>query len=226
MVSEIHENVDLVLGIKNVFKVEGVINSRDCRFEFLNRSVPIYPEKELILKPNEQKLVKVRAPFVDEISGLAIIKIIDGKTNSTLLIKLKFMCNKALLDIKNAGKDTMILNTKEMIGIVDIRSLRYYKIKQGILQQNLSGYYRFEEASKLCEYFNKFIDMLKKDREQTTSVDKHPWLDPEDERRNMTDREIVEKYTDLGTSCLNKEEKFKVMDMLYSTKKHLVLGMR
>ena len=157
LASEIHENVDLVLGIKNVSEL-GVINSRDCRFEFLNRSVPIYPEKELILKPDEQKLVKVRALFVDEISGLAIIKIIDGRTNSTLLIKLKFMCNKAVLDIKNAGKDTMILNPKEMIGIVDIRSLGYYKIKQGILQQNLSRYYRFEEASKLCEYFNKYID--------------------------------------------------------------------
>ena len=45
LVSEIHENVDLVLGIKNVFELEGIINSRDCRFEFLNRSVPIYPEK-------------------------------------------------------------------------------------------------------------------------------------------------------------------------------------
>ena len=40
LVSEIHENVDLVLGIKNVFELEGVINSRDCQFEFLNRSVP------------------------------------------------------------------------------------------------------------------------------------------------------------------------------------------
>ena len=193
LVSEIHKNVDLVLGIKNVFELEGVIHSRDCRFEFLNRSVPIYPEKELILQPDEQKLVKVRAPFVEEISGLAIIKITDEKTNSTLLIKLKFMCNKAVLDIKNAGKDTMILNPKEMIGIVDIRSLGYDKIKQGILQQNLSRYYRFEEASKLCEYFNKFMDTLKKDREQTTSVDKYPWLYPEDERRNLTDREILEK---------------------------------
>ena len=53
LVSEIHENVDLVLGIKNVFKLEGVINSRDCCFKFLNRSVPIFPEKEVILKPNE-----------------------------------------------------------------------------------------------------------------------------------------------------------------------------
>ena len=137
--------------------------------------------------------MKVRAPFIDEISGLAIIKIIDRGTYSTLLIKLKFTHNKAVLDIKNAGKDTMILRLEEVIGIVDIRSLGYYKIKQGILQQNLSRYYRFEEAKKLCEYFNKFVDTLKKDREQTTSVDKYPWLDPEDERRNMTDREILEK---------------------------------
>ena len=32
------------------------------------------------------------------------------------------------------------------------------------------------------------------------------------------DREILEKYIDLGTSCLNKEEKLKVMDMLYKYK--------
>ena len=69
----------------------------------------------------------------------------------------------------------------------------YYKIKQGILQWNLSRYYTFEEAEKLCEYFNKFVDTLKKEREQTIQTDKYPWLDPEDERRNMTDREVLEK---------------------------------
>ena len=79
----------------------------------------------------------------------------------------------------------------------------------------MSRYYRFEEVKKLCEYFYKFIDTLKKD---TTSIDKYPWLDPEDERRNMTDREILEIYIDLRDSCLNEEEKVKVMDMLYKYK--------
>ena len=170
------------------------------------------------MKPDEQKLIKVRVPFIDEISGLAIIKIIDGGTYSTLLIKLKLTCNKAVLDIKNAGKDTMILRPKKMIVIVDIRSLGYYKIKQGILQQNLSRYYRFEEAEKLWEYFNKFVDTLRKDREQTASIDEYPWLDPQDERWNMTDREILEKYVDLNNFHLNKEEKVKVMDMLFKCK--------
>ena len=165
LVLEIHENVDLLLGINNVFKLEGVINSKDCCFKFLNRSMPIFPEKNVILKPNEQKLIKVKAPFVDEISGMAIVKILDGGTHSTLLIKLKFTQNKAILDIVNKGANTMIFRLEEMIGIIDLRSLGYYKIKQEILQQNLSRYYRFEGAEKLCEYFNKFVNTLKKERE-------------------------------------------------------------
>ena len=34
LVSEIHENVDTFLGIKNVFGLEGVINSLECCFSF------------------------------------------------------------------------------------------------------------------------------------------------------------------------------------------------
>ena len=108
--------------------------------------------------------MKVKAPFVGEISGMAIIKILDRGTYSTLLIKLKFMCNKAVLNIVNKWKDTMIFKPEEMIGIIDLRSLGYYKIKQGIIQQNLSRYYRFEKAEKLCKYFNKFVNTLKKER--------------------------------------------------------------
>ena len=134
LVSEIHENVDLVLGIKSIFKLEGVINSRDCCFKFVNRSVPIFPESCVILKPNEQKLIKVKAPFIEEISGLAIVKIMDGGTHSTLLIKLKFTQNKAILDTVNSRTETMIFKPEEMIGVTDLRSLSYYKIKQGIVQ--------------------------------------------------------------------------------------------
>ena len=215
VVSENHENVDLVLGIKNVFELEGVIHSRDCCFIFLNRSLSIFPMDHIILEPKEQKLIKVKAPFIDEISGLAIVKILDRGTHSTLLIKLKFTCNIAVLDIVNNGTETMIFRPEEMLGIVDLRLLGYYKIKQGILQQNLSNYYRFERVEKLCEYFNKFVNTLKKEREQKLLEENYPWLDPSDERKHMTDRETLDKYIDLENSYLTKEEKREVMDMLY-----------
>ena len=53
LVSEIHDNVDLVLGIKNIFELEGIFNLRECCFHFLNRSLPLFPKEKIILKPGE-----------------------------------------------------------------------------------------------------------------------------------------------------------------------------
>ena len=169
----------------------------------------------MVLKPKEQKLIKEETPFINEIPGLAIIKILDGSTYSTMLIKLKFTCNAAILDILNNGTETMIFKPEEMIGIVDLRLLGYYKIKQGILQQNLSKYYKFERAKTLCEYFNKSINTLKKEREQIEPKESYPWLDSNDKRKYMTDSEILDKFIYLDNPCLTKEEKKEVMEILY-----------
>ena len=75
----------------------------------------------------------------------------------------------------------MIFKSEEMLGIIDLRSLGYYKIKQGILQQNLSRYYKFERAEELCKYFNKFVNTPKREREQNPPEDEYSWLDPDDE---------------------------------------------
>ena len=67
LVSEIHENVDLVFGIKNIFELEGIINSQESYYSFLNRLIPFFAKEQIVLKSKEQKLMKIEAPFVDEI---------------------------------------------------------------------------------------------------------------------------------------------------------------
>ena len=52
---------------------------------FLNRSVPLFLKGETILKLKDQKLIKIEAPFLDEISGLATIKLLDRSTQSTIM---------------------------------------------------------------------------------------------------------------------------------------------
>ena len=59
LVPKIHENVYLLLGIENKFELEGVINSWDCCFNFLNRSSPIFQKEYIVFKPNEKMHVKV-----------------------------------------------------------------------------------------------------------------------------------------------------------------------
>ena len=63
LVSKIHENVGIVLGIKNVFELESVINSLECCFSFLNQSIPVFLKEETVVKPKEQTLIKIEAPF-------------------------------------------------------------------------------------------------------------------------------------------------------------------
>ena len=169
--------MNLELGIKNVFELEVVINFWDYCFKFLNRSLPIFPKDRIILKPKEQRFIKVNAQFIDEISGLAIVKLVDEKIYSMMLLKLKFTCYAAILDVVNNGIETVIFKLEEMLGIVDLRSLGYYKIKQGILQQNLSRCFRFERAEILCNYFNKFVNTLKNEREEKELEESYLWLD-------------------------------------------------
>ena len=162
LVSEIHENVDLVLGIKNLFELEGVIDSLDSCLSFLNRSIPFFPSEKVEVKPKEQKVIALEAPFVEEISGMAITKMLDTKEQMTLTMKLKFIRNRAMLKVTNSTHDIVAFNPTKMLGIIDLRSLGFYKIKQGVLQQNLSNMYHFETVNTVCDQFNRLINTPKR----------------------------------------------------------------
>ena len=85
---------------------------------------------------------------------------------NTVMLKLKFIRKKATLNITNNTSGTVLFDPREMIGILDLRSLGYYKIKQGVLQQNLSKYYHFESADIICDHYNKFVNALEKEKEE------------------------------------------------------------
>ena len=109
-------------------------------------------------------MILIEAPFIEEISGMAIVKITDQGQIMPMMLKLKFIRNKAMLDITNNTRETVIFDKKTSIGILDLRSLGYYKIKQGVLQQNLNKYYQFKEVHKICADFNRTIEEKKRKR--------------------------------------------------------------
>ena len=143
LVSKIHDNVDLVMGMKNIFKLEGVIDSRESCFSFLSRSIPFFPVTTVEIMPKSQKMVIIEAPFIKELSGMAMVKMLDMKEQTTNMIKLKFIQNKAVLKITNKTHETVTFGRTEMMGIVDLRSLGFYKIKQEVLQEHLGRHYHF-----------------------------------------------------------------------------------
>ena len=46
LVSKIHDNVDLVMGMKNIFELEGVNDLQDSCFSFPSRSIPFFQWKQ------------------------------------------------------------------------------------------------------------------------------------------------------------------------------------
>ena len=161
-------------------------------------------------------MVIIEAPFIEELSGMAIIKVLDMNEHVTNMIKLKFISNKETLKVTNNTCETVTFDRKDMIGILDIRSLGYYKVKQDILQKYLGQHYHFELAEDACTQFNRFVNLLKKEEEN--SKEKYPWLDDKDERKYMMDREILERYVNLDNSCLTKAEKKEVRELIYKYK--------
>ena len=57
LVSEIHENVDLVIGIKDLFELKGVIDSWDSSVNFLNRLIPFLLKEIVSVKPKKQRIL-------------------------------------------------------------------------------------------------------------------------------------------------------------------------
>ena len=167
-------------------------------------------------KNKTQKMVVVEASFIEELSGMARVKILDMKEQATNMIKLKFFRNKAVLKITNKTHETMTSGWTEMIGVVDLRSLGSYKIKQEVLQQHLGRQYHFELADVVYNQCNRFVNLMRKEEEN--SEGKFPWLEDTDERKHMTDRGILDKYVNLDNSCLTKIEKTQVRVLLYKYK--------
>ena len=72
-------------------------------------------------------------------SGLLIVKMLDKRTQSTLLLKLSFVRNSSTLDVINSSLETVTFNPKEMLGILDLRSIEIYKMEHGTCRKTLTN---------------------------------------------------------------------------------------
>ena len=71
-----------------------------------------------------QKMVVIEAPFVEELSGMAIVKILNMEEQASNMIKLKFIRNKAFSKITNNTHEIVTFGWMEVIGVVDLRTFR------------------------------------------------------------------------------------------------------
>ena len=231
IVADIDDGIDLVFGFKNMVETEGMLNTQTGEFDFLGRSIPIFPQHDLDIKPGGKAYLKVKMPFVERLSGRALCKMFGGEINHTL--KLKVQDNQAVVEFENRSDKTAKLRKVEVLGVLDLRSMGYFKVgyQRMVAMTESSGNFQMHHYQQIakgkpkseCGLYLKMSTDRGPPRNTTHKSenprrepweDPYPWLVEDDPRWFQSDAEILFEKIDLRDSALTKREKAKLMKMI------------
>ena len=232
IVAEIDDDMDLVFGFKNMVETEGLLNTRTGEFDFIGRSIPIFPQNDLDVRPGEKAYVKIKAPFCDKLSGMICAKFFSRDVVNTLRIKIQD--NQGVVQFVNHQDEIVHLRKEKAVGILDLRSVGYLKVgyqKMVNLAESSKVFkmYHYQqvkcgtetEADQYMRITGKY--KTKGSMSQTNEegnverykkCDPYPWLTKDDPRRSQSDEEILYEKIDLSDSALSRKEKSRLMKML------------
>ena len=91
--------------------------------------IHFFPKTDVLLKLSEQRIIKINVPFIDVISGLAVIILLDLTTGSTNTVKVKFWRNTGYHNVIYNSSESLISSDDEALSTLSLRSIGYYKVK-------------------------------------------------------------------------------------------------
>ena len=236
IVAEIDDDMDLVFGFKNMVETEGMLNTRTGEYDFIGRSIPIFPQNDLDVSAGEKAFIKVKAPFCDKLSGMICAKFFSRDMVYTL--RVKFQDNQGIVQFRNGSNETAQLRKDKAVGILDLRSIGYFKVgyqKMVNMAESSKTFKMYHYKQIKCQaetedwstsdqymrvtgrYGNEKIRKTQeseKHSELGRKSDPYPWLTEDDPRRHQTDEEILYEKIDLSNSALSRKERTRLMKML------------
>ena len=213
-------------------ETEGMLNTRTGEYDFIGRSIPIFPQDDLDVPPGEKAYIKVKVPFCDKLSGMICTKFFGRDMVYTL--RVKFQDNQGVVQFRNGSDETALLRKNKAVGIFDLRSIGYFKVGY----RNMVNVAESSKVFKMYHYqqvkcetsaevdwymringrddYEKSKRMLNNEEKigPNQKADPYPWLADDDPRRYQSDEEIMYEKIDLSNSALSRKEKAKLMKML------------
>ena len=238
IVAEIDDDMDLVFGFRNMVETEGMLNIRTGEYDFIGRSIPIFPQNDLDVLAGEKAYIKVRAPFCDKLSGMICTKFFGR--DMVYALRVKFQDNQGVVQFRNGSDEIAQLRKDKAVGILDLRSIGYFKVgyqKMVNVAESSKTFKMYHYQQIKCEtktedwptsdqymratgkYGNGKSKKIQDSEEHCESgrrSDPYPWLADDDPRRHQTDEEILYEKIDLSNSALSRKEKTRLMKMLMS----------
>ena len=209
-----------------------MLNTRIGEYDFIGRSIPIFLQNDLDVPAGEKAYIKVKAPFCDKLSGMICTKFFGRDMVYTL--RVKFQDNQGVVQFRNGSNETVQLRKNKAVGILDLRSIGYFKVgyqKMLNMAESSKAFIVYHYQQRKCETktevdqymeikgrysgekgkgFQNYAQQI--DPQQKS--DPYPWLVDDDPRRYQSDDEIMYEKIDLSNSALSRKEKARLMKML------------
>ena len=143
----------------------------------------------------------------------------DNNTPTDWVIPLGSLCGR--IDMRSVGYFTIqredlynLLTTSDTANfLTEDEIMQYYRmVVQEVYDATTDRNY---ENTKLSQRYNQEEEKIN----QPDGSDLYPWLDDDDPRRKMTDKEILKKYVDLTDSDLTKAQKAELVKIMIKYKK-------
>jgi hypothetical protein len=222
-VIDLMDDIDLIIGQKSMLELEGCLNIRKLQFEFKQRSIPVFPNKTHRIAPGHTTYMNCTLDRVPPgLSDCEVIIKLESKRADGVpqTEKVTIKGDEVRIGITNPMiveiSPTIVIKHNQPVGIIDFRSAGYFHLSRQSLQNTLKDHFMFVDDSpkrripgnsRLAHDESKHITKEMTEGFLVDKNDPYPWLEPDDPRRNMTDREIIESTIDLSESNLTSREK-------------------
>ena len=141
-------------------ETEGMLNTRTDEYDFTSRSIPFFPQNDLDVPVGEKAYIKVKAPFCDKLSVMICTKFFGRDMVYTL--RVKFQDNQGVVQFRNGSNETAQLKKNKAVGILDLRSIGYFKV----------GYQKMVKMAESSKAFNMYY-YQQNNCETKTEVDQY-----------------------------------------------------
>ena len=173
-----------------------------------------------IVQPGEESLIRVEAPFCESLCGTGVAKFFCGDKVDTILLRL--VNTHGVVKYKNTSGKPVEISPSSPVGVIDLRSLGYFKVKYKDLVSHLSTkftMYHYIKAPPDPDAKDVYLRTTICNPSQSGRKDPYPWLESSDPHRYMSDLQILYDRIDLSDSLLTSHEKSKLMALIVKYKK-------
>ena len=70
-------------------ETKGRLNTTTGEYDFIGRSIPVYPQNDLDVQVGKQVLIKIKVPFGEKLSGRIMTKLFGSEKVFTMKLRIE-----------------------------------------------------------------------------------------------------------------------------------------